>query len=347
MSEAYISIKLEDVKFEKADDNDEFIGYIEGIASTTALDLDNERFSPEFLEKNVEKLVGKPIRVVHGKTEYHLADVGKVVKAWMENGALKIKAGIFKTFPLLWEAIKSGFLKMLSIGGIIYKKQDNVIEDGEITEISLTPKGKNPQTYILSVFGKSVEMEIFQKVDYDLPIVEREKWDADAAKARIFKWAEKEDGTIDKSKASKLFLVVEGDGSRRGDYGWPVGDIVDGKPVLVTSAIKAAIIYASGARGVVPPREVKAGLARLVSRLKKEGYLPEDYELPWEREESAIEFSYPVLIEYSAIEKSEKSENKPKEEKAEAKAEIPSVDVVKPPVERRREIPYIVRELYE
>ena len=39
-------------------------------------------------------------------------------------------------------------------------------------------------------------------------------WDGDAAAQRIFKWAEKENGDIDKAKASKLFLIVKGDGEQ-------------------------------------------------------------------------------------------------------------------------------------
>ena len=130
-----------------------------------------------------------------------------------------------------------------------------------------------------------------------MPIVERGSWDGNAAAKRILDWAEKEDGKIDKSKASKLFLVVEGDGENRTDYSWPVGDIVDGKPVLVTSGIRTAIVYAAGARGVKAPPEVKRALERLVARLKKEGYLDEDYEVPWKREEKAEDEALKSLTE--------------------------------------------------
>jgi len=140
-----------------------------------------------------------------------------------------------------------------------------------------------------------------QKVDFDLPIVKRGTWDGDAAAKRIFDWAEKEDGTIDKSKASKLFIVVRGDGKNRGDYGWPVGDIVDGKPVLISSGIITAIKYASGARGAIekiPEEEAKhirSALERLAKRLKDEGILPEDYEVPWKREEKSLLIEYLIL----------------------------------------------------
>jgi hypothetical protein len=297
------------VRIEKAEavESDEFIGVFEGVASTPDVDLDNDRFAPEVLARNAEQLVGKPILILHGKGETGNTPVGKILEAKFENGMLKIKAGIFKTFTNIWEKIKSGVYKALSIGGIakaLRKLGNGVREilDAEIHEVSLAPRGKNPNAQILFAFGKAftendegelVEVDgsiyksfDFEKIDYDLPIVERGAWDGNAAAKRILDWAEREDGKIDKAKASKLFLVVEGDGENRTDYSWPVGDIVDGKPVLVTSGIRTAIVYAAGARGVRAPPEVKRALERLVARLKREGYLDEDYEVPWKREKA-------------------------------------------------------------
>ena len=302
------------VRIEKAEpaESEEFIGIFEGVASTPDVDLDNDRFAPEVLQRNAEQLVGKPVLVLHGKGEAGPTPVGRILEARFENGMLRIKAGIYKAFANIWEKIKSGVYKALSIGGIAkaFRRLAGGIReilDAEIHEVSLAPRGKNPNAQILFAFGKafmpgddgelsefddsiykSVEAGYFVKVDFSLPIVERGSWDGNAAAKRILDWAEKDDGTIDKEKASKLFLVVEGDGKNRTDYSWPVGDIVDGKPVLVTSGIRTAIVYAAGARGVKAPPEVKNALEKLVERMKKEGYLPEDYEVPWKREEKAI-----------------------------------------------------------
>ncbi|RLG00567.1 MAG: hypothetical protein DRN49_02745 [Thaumarchaeota archaeon] len=301
----------------KASEDEKFIGYFEGIASTPDVDLEGDKFLPEVLAKNAERLKGKPILLLHGKNkEVGDQPIGEILEAKFENGVLKIKAGIYKAFKKIWDAVKRGVLKALSIGGIIKKLRRegnvNIIEDAEIREVSLTPRGMNPFAQVIMAFGKSFvmdddgflkeiiiepepqdmsetqtqEVKEFEKVDYDLPIVKRESWDGDAAARRIFEWAEKEDGTIDKAKASKLFLVVKGDGKQRGDYSWPVGDIVNGKPVLVSSGIITAIKYAAGARGVQAPPEVKRALERLAKRLVKEGILPEDYEVPWKREKS-------------------------------------------------------------
>ena len=306
--QAIIEIKPEIVKDAKEDE--EFIGYFEGVASTPQIDLEGDAFTVDVLKENAERLKGKPILFGHGR-DPKLKDtpVGKILDAWIDGGVLKIKAGIYKKFKDIWEKIKNGVLRGLSIGGIakkIRRETVNVIEDAEIEEVSLAPKPVNPSAQIYNVFGKCFKVEDgvltvvenkklkkskedeerFEKVDYDLPIVKRSHWDGDAAARRIFEWAEKEDGTIDKAKASKLFLVVKGDGKQRGDYSWPVGDIVNGKPVLVSSGIITAIKYAAGARGVQAPPEVKRALERLAKRLVKEGILPEDYEVPWKREKS-------------------------------------------------------------
>ena len=318
----------------KASEDEKFIGFFEGIASTPDVDLEGDKFLPEVLAKNAERLKGKPILLLHGKNkEVGEQPIGEILEAKFENGVLKIKAGIYKAFKRIWDAVKRGVLKALSIGGIIKKlKREgnvNIIEDAEIREVSLTPRGMNPFAQIITAFGKSFVMDDdgllkeiilepapqdmsqaqnqeekkFEKVDYDLPIVKRSEWDGDAAARRIFEWAEKEDGTIDKAKASKLFLVVKGDGKQRGDYSWPVGDIVNGKPVLVSSGIITAIKYAAGARGVQAPPEVKRALERLANRLVKEGILPEDYEVPWKREKGEEKLSlYPMTIELGTLE---------------------------------------------
>jgi len=323
--QAIIEISPEIVK--DAEKDEEYIGYFEGIASTPQIDLEGDAFTVDVLKENVERIKGKPILFGHGR-DPKLRDtpVGKILDAWMDGGVLKIKAGIYKKFKDIWEKIKNGVLRGLSIGGIakkIKRETVNVIEDAEINEVSLAPKPVNPSAQIYNVFGKSFKVEDgiltivdvklekggeseageerFEKVDLDLPIVKRAGWDGDAAAKRIFKWAEREDGTIDKSKAGKLFLIMRGDGKQRGDYAWPVGDIVDGKPVLVSSGIITAIKYASGARGVaerVPEKELKrvrSLLEKLVAKMKKAEMLPEDYEVPWKRKEKTLIYEHLIM----------------------------------------------------
>ncbi|MDW7986482.1 MAG: hypothetical protein RMI88_04610, partial [Nitrososphaerota archaeon] len=48
-------------------DEEEYIGFFEGIASTPEIDLDGDKFLPEVLKKNAENLKNKPILLIHGR----------------------------------------------------------------------------------------------------------------------------------------------------------------------------------------------------------------------------------------------------------------------------------------
>ncbi|GEM_PF-2103299 len=308
-------------------EEDEFIGFFEGVASTPDVDLEGDKILPSVLVKNVDNLKGKPILLLHGReSNIGARPVGRIIDAWVEDNILKIKAGIYRTFSKIWDYIKKGILKALSIGGVVRQvKRDgdiNIIEDAEIREVSLTPRGVNPSAKIIKILGKSyivsdgflkeitttshgesmIESTLLEKVDYSLDIVERSEWDGGEAAKRILDWAENDDKEIDREKASKLFLMVESDGKNRSDYSWPVGDIVDGRPVLVTSGIMTAIKYASGARGVQPPPEVKKALEKIVERMIREGFLPRDYIIPWKRSEKSLETCYPGIIDVKVVE---------------------------------------------
>jgi len=97
-------------------------------------------------------------------------------------------------------------------------------------------------------------------------------WDGSAATDRLIKSATDEDGNIQKSKISKYFLEVEGGGEKKGDYGWPIGDIKDGEPAYDEAGLMAAYKAASGARGA----------AKDATKIKKikSIYKSEGWELP-------------------------------------------------------------------
>jgi hypothetical protein len=94
-------------------------------------------------------------------------------------------------------------------------------------------------------------------------------WDGDAAKTRLIDYATDEDGNIQKSKISKYFLEVEGDGTKKGDYGWPIGDIKDGEPAYDEAGCMAAYKAASGARGATKDQ---AKINKIKSIYKSEGW---------------------------------------------------------------------------
>ena len=100
--QAIIEITPEIIKDAKEDE--EFIGYFEGVASTPQIDLEGDAFTVDVLKENAEKLKDKPILFGHGR-DPKLKDtpVGKILDAWMDGGNLKIKAGIYKKFKDIWE----------------------------------------------------------------------------------------------------------------------------------------------------------------------------------------------------------------------------------------------------
>lgn len=84
--------------------------------------------------------------------------------------------------------------------------------------------------------------------DTDLPILdEREhEWDGPGAASAIFDAYSDEDGNIDKAKAGKAFLWVDGEGKNRGDYKLGFADLVDGELKIIPRGVAAT----AGGRGV-------------------------------------------------------------------------------------------------
>lgn len=91
--------------------------------------------------------------------------------------------------------------------------------------------------------------------DRDLPIVERDSWDGDVVKERIFAWAGFDGDDPQPEKARRCFLAYDADEpTLRGSYKLPFADIVDGEPKAVDAGIRAA---ASRLPGTDIPDDVK------------------------------------------------------------------------------------------
>ncbi len=161
------------------DDNGQM--FIEGVASTTEIDLTNERMSPTAIAKMAARLVGKPLRSEHGKGWDDR--IGEIIKADVisdkfNKPALWIKARLFDwsskakdLFHLLFdEAGKMG----LSVAGIVPTRGivKELVEgvgkfistyiDVEPTEVSVTDHPANLGTFALAVtkaFEKSIQDE--------------------------------------------------------------------------------------------------------------------------------------------------------------------------------------------
>ncbi len=109
-------------------------------------------------------------------------------------------------------------------------------------------------------------------LDASLPIVQRDEWDGDAVRERIFAWGAWESESPRYDDIARLFLFTRETGTRKDDYVAPCGDIVDGEPVLVTSGMRYALAAVNGARGGIDAPaemldEARALLARLLGRV--------------------------------------------------------------------------------
>jgi hypothetical protein len=155
--------------------------FLEGVASTTEIDLTNERMSPTAIAKMAARLVGKPLRSEHGKGWDDR--IGEIIKADVVNDkfnkpALWIKARLFDwsskakdLFHLLFDENGKMGLSVAGIvptRGIVKELVEGVGKfistyiDVEPTEVSVTDHPANLGTFALAVtkaFEKSVKDE--------------------------------------------------------------------------------------------------------------------------------------------------------------------------------------------
>ena len=138
---------------------------LEGVASTTNIDHDNERMSKEALHAMANVINEKtvPLRVEHSKSEN--AIIGKVFKAWVdERNQMHIRASLDKSHPvspilhrsMMLEGKKMGF----SVGGLVRKavkefsdsmgKLVKTFYDVELKEVSVTPRPANYDSWAIS-----------------------------------------------------------------------------------------------------------------------------------------------------------------------------------------------------
>lgn len=107
--------------------------------------------------------------------------------------------------------------------------------------------------------------------DTGLPVGDRaQAWDGPGAAKRIFDAYSDKSGKIDKARASKAFLWVDGDGSERGYYKLGFADIVDGKLTIIPRGVAAT----AGGRGVdstdgIDREAVKARICGLYAKIRK------------------------------------------------------------------------------
>ena len=126
--------------------------------------------------------------------------------------------------------------------------------------------------------------------DTELPVLEDREhaWDGPAAAQRVFDAYSDEEGNVDKSRAARAFLWVDGDGTKRGDYKLGFADIVDGELRIIPRGVAAT----AGGRGVdstdIPDADKGAVRSRICSLYARIRQSFEDWpECPFDRSEAA------------------------------------------------------------
>jgi phage head maturation protease len=144
------------------EDADEMI--LEGVASTTNVDHDNERMSSEAL-RAMESAIndgGVPLRVEHSKEAS--AIIGTVYEARVdERNQLHVKARLDKTHAvssLLYRSMKDGAKMGLSVGGVVKRATKEFVEsvgkvvktfyDVALQEVSVTPRPANYDSWLVA-----------------------------------------------------------------------------------------------------------------------------------------------------------------------------------------------------
>src|SRR5262245_38855541 len=118
-----------------------------------------------------------------------------------------------------------------------YVETNHTFELYEDDECDVTSEDEDEISIVASVSG-----------DSKLPVVDdrEHEWDGGAAAGRVFDAYSDEDGNVDKQRAGKAFLWVDGDGTKRGDYRLGFADIVDGELRIVPRGVAAL----AGGRGI-------------------------------------------------------------------------------------------------
>ncbi len=158
--------------------------FIEGIASTTGVDLANERMSPEAIAKMAARLVGKPLRAEHQKG--YLDKLGEIIQADVikdQEGkpALWIKARLYDwssaakdTFNALMSGVKLGLsvAGKVNPGGLVKQLVDGLGKyvltyiDVEPVEVSVTDHPANLETFALAVAKSFEDQEAREDEEY-------------------------------------------------------------------------------------------------------------------------------------------------------------------------------------
>ena len=121
---------------------------IEGVASTTSKDLQEEIVSPSAIESLRKQVVNRNLHLDHNHD--YMGGIGVVDDAYVKDNQLHIRATILPEFAKgIKERLDLGMNFGLSIAGIPIRSRSNpkLIEDYQLLEVSLTLLPANWDTY--------------------------------------------------------------------------------------------------------------------------------------------------------------------------------------------------------
>lgn len=151
-------------------------GQVEVIVSTPSLDRQGQSIRQEGIDLSKMATNG-PVMWSH---DYEQAPIGKIAKLWKSGGALKARVefalGLNPMADMVYRMVKDGFIKAVSIGGIVKEFGKNLdgttnydlVSKMEMIELSFCAIGANPDALVTL---KSLETEWFKTANdhtYDM-----------------------------------------------------------------------------------------------------------------------------------------------------------------------------------
>lgn len=303
---------------------------VKGVLAPARVSRNNVIYLPKELERAVKKLEGQTIPIY---IEHIAADkaVGLARLEWdAKDYVVRYEGEILD--EEIAQKIRQGLIKHVSLGGD-YERFDMVDgylvpKDIEFRELSLVAVPGIPEANIeiveafrLSERKKIEERAVAPHETKKAP--EEREWDADAAIARIRKWASSdgsgEKDKIDWKKYRQAFAWYDANEPENfGSYKLPHHDIIDGDFVVVWRGVAAAMAALKGARGGVdiPQDDYDAVYKHLAVHYKQF-----DKPLPEESVKTEVVEEQEPNKAKNTIEKEQKNEAKMSEQKIEEKVE--------------------------
>jgi len=145
-------------------------GQVEVIVSTPNLDRQGQSIKQDGIDLSKMATNG-PVMWSH---DYEQAPIGKIVKLWKSAGNLKARVefalNINPMADMVYRMVKDGFIKAVSIGGIVKEFGKNLdgttnydlVSKMEMIELSFCAIGANPEALVTM---KSLEREWFKTAD--------------------------------------------------------------------------------------------------------------------------------------------------------------------------------------